>query len=196
MQKVLRPLYDWTMRLAAHRRASWALGGVSFAESSFFPIPPDALLIPMVLADRSKAWFYATLCTATSVAGGVAGYLIGLLLFDTVGKPLLDLYGYGAEFASFASRYNDWGAWIVFFAGVTPFPYKVITIASGVTKLDIMTFMVASVLARGARFYAVAGLLYWFGPPIRDFIERRLGLVATVSLILLIGGFVAVRYLA
>lgn len=196
MQRLLRPLYDWTMRLAAHRRASWALGIVSFIESSFFPIPPDALLIPMVLANRRRAWFYATLCTVTSVLGGVAGYLIGLLLFDTIGKPLLDLYGYGAEFSQFAARYNDWGAWIVFFAGVTPFPYKVITIASGVTKLDIFVFMVASVLARGARFYAVAALLYFYGPPIRDFIERRLGLVATVSFALLLGGFLLVRLLA
>jgi membrane protein YqaA with SNARE-associated domain len=193
MQKLLRPLYDWTMRLAAHPRAAWALGIVSFVESSFFPIPPDALLIPMVLANRAKAWFYATLCTVTSVLGGVAGYLIGLFLFDLVGKPLLDLYGYGAQFNDFAARYNEWGAWIVFFAGVTPFPYKVITIASGVTQLDIVTFMVASVLARGARFYAVTALLYVYGPPIRDFIERRLGLVATVSFLMLLGGFLAIR---
>jgi membrane protein YqaA with SNARE-associated domain len=196
MQRLLRPLYDWTMRLAAHRRASWALGTVSFIESSVFPIPPDALLIPMVLANRRRAWFYATLCTVTSVIGGVAGYLIGLLLFDSVGKPLLDLYGYGEKFDEFASRYNDWGAWIVFFAGITPFPYKVITIASGVTKLDIFVFMIASVLARGARFFAVAALLYVYGPPIRDFIERRLGLVATVSFALLLGGFLLVRMLA
>jgi membrane protein YqaA with SNARE-associated domain len=196
MQKLLRPLYDWTMRLAAHRHASWALGTVSFIESSIFPIPPDALLIPMVLADRRKAWFYATLCTVTSVIGGVAGYLIGLLLFDSIGKPLLDLYGYGEKFSEFAGRYNEWGAWIVFFAGVTPFPYKVITIASGVTHLDIWVFMIASVLARGARFFAVAALLYVYGPPIRDFIERRLGLVATVSFALLLGGFLLVRILA
>jgi membrane protein YqaA with SNARE-associated domain len=196
MQKLLRPLYDWTMRLAAHRHASWALGIVSFVESSIFPIPPDALLIPMILADRRKAWFYATLCTVTSVIGGVAGYLIGLLLFDSIGKPLLDLYGYGEKFNEFASRYNEWGAWIVFFAGVTPFPYKVITIASGVTHLDVWVFMIASVLARGARFFAVAALLYVYGPPIRDFIERRLGLVATVSFALLLGGFLLVRILA
>jgi membrane protein YqaA with SNARE-associated domain len=186
---MLRALYDWTMRLAAHPRASWALGTVSFIESSVFPIPPDALLIPMVLADRRRAWFYATLCTVTSVLGGLLGYLIGWLLFDTIGRPLLELYGYGQHFAQFAGRYNEWGAWIVFFAGVTPFPYKVITIASGVTQLDLVVFTVASVLARGLRFYA-------FGPPIRAFIERRLGLVATVSTVLLLGGFLAVRLLA
>ncbi|MBM3528515.1 MAG: DedA family protein [Alphaproteobacteria bacterium] len=192
---MLRALYDWTMRLAAHPRASWALGTVSFVESSFFPIPPDALLIPMVLADRRRAWFYATVCTITSVLGGMAGYLIGWLLFDAIGKPLLEIYGYGREFAQFAGRYNEWGAWIVFFAGVTPFPYKVITIASGVTQLDLIVFTVASVLARGLRFFLVAGLLYAYGPPIRAFIERRLGLVATVSTLLLFGGFAAVKFL-
>lgn len=193
---MLRALYDWTMRLAAHRRASWALGTISFVESSFFPIPPDTLLIPMVLADRSRAWFYAALCTVTSVLGGIAGYLIGWLLFDAIGRPLLDLYGYGPQFAKFAANYNEWGAWIVFFAGVTPFPYKVITIASGVTHLDLIVFTIASVLARGLRFYLVAGLLYAYGPPIRAFIERRLGLVATVALVLLLGGFAAIRLLA
>lgn len=195
MQRLLRSLYDWTMRLAAHRRAPWALGTVSFVESSVFPIPPDALLVPMVLAERSKAWFYATLCTVTSVLGGLAGYLIGFLLFDTLGRALLNFYGYQAQFDQFASNYNEWGAWIVFIAGVTPFPYKVITIASGVTQLDLVVFMVASVLARGTRFFAVAGLLYLYGPPIRDFIERRLGLVATVSTAMLLGGFLAIRFL-
>jgi membrane protein YqaA with SNARE-associated domain len=193
---MLRALYDWTMRLAAHPRAPWALGAVSFVESSVFPIPPDTLLIPMVLADRRKAWFYAALCTVTSVLGGMAGYLIGLLLFDVLGRPLLELYGYSQHFEQFASRYNEWGAWIVFFAGVTPFPYKVITIASGVTQLDLLVFVVASILARGLRFFLVAALLYVFGPPIRAFIERRLGLVATIATVLLLGGFAAVRLLA
>jgi membrane protein YqaA with SNARE-associated domain len=193
---MLRPLYDWTMRLAAHRNATWALGSVSFAESSFFPIPPDALLIPMVLADRARAWAYATLCTVTSVLGGFAGYLIGFFLFEAIGQPLLEFYGYSGKFQDFAARYNEWGAWIVFIAGVTPFPYKVITIASGVTQLDLVVFMVASVVARGARFYAVAGLLYLYGPAVRSFIERRLGLVATVAVALLLGGFMLIRVFA
>jgi membrane protein YqaA with SNARE-associated domain len=184
------------MRLAAHPRAAWALGTVSFVESSVFPIPPDVLLIPMVLADRRKAWFYAALCTVTSVLGGLAGYMIGWLLFDALGRPLLELYGYREHFAQFAARYNEWGAWIVFIAGVTPFPYKVITIASGVTQLDLTVFMMASLFARGLRFFIVAGLLYVFGPPIRAFIERRLGLVATVATGLLLGGFVVARMLA
>jgi membrane protein YqaA with SNARE-associated domain len=192
---MLRGLYDWTMRLAAHRRAPWALGGVSFVESSVFPVPPDVLLIPMVLAERAKAWFYAALCTLASVLGGLAGYLIGLFLFDTVGRPILELYGYTAQFEEFAGRYNEWGAWIVLMAGVTPFPYKVITIASGMTRLDLAVFLLASLVARGVRFFLVAVLLYAFGPPIRDFIERRLGLVTALGFVLLIGGFLAVRLL-
>lgn len=192
---MLRRLYDWTMNLAGHRHAAWALGGVSFVESSVFPIPPDVLLIPMVLRERAKAWFYATVCTLTSVLGGLAGYAIGYFLFETVGRAILNAYGYAAEFDHFAARYNEWGAWIVFIAGLTPFPYKVVTIASGVTSLDLIVFTLASVISRGMRFYAVAGLLYWFGPPIRAFIEARLGLVFTIFVIGLIGGFVAVKYL-
>ncbi len=190
---MLRRLYDWTLSLAAHRHAPAALAGVSFIESSVFPIPPDVLLIPMVLARRAKAWAYAALCTAASVAGGVAGYLIGWLLFDALGRPILELYGYGDKFGEFAAQYNDWGAWIVFIAGVTPFPYKVITIASGVTQLDFLVFLAASIAARGLRFFAVAALLYKFGPPVQAFIEKRLGLVFTVGVVLLIGGFAAVR---
>jgi membrane protein YqaA with SNARE-associated domain len=192
---MLRRLYDRTMALAAGRHAEPALAGVAFAESSFFPLPPDLLLIPMVLAARGRAWRYAALATVASVIGGLFGYLIGAFLFDQLARPLLDFYGYGAKFDEFAKLYNDWGVWIVLFAGVTPFPYKVITIASGATGLNLAVFMVASVVARGLRFFIVAALLYWVGPPIRDFIERRLGLVFTVFMVLLVGGFVAVRYL-
>jgi len=159
-----------------------------------FPIPPDVLQIPMVLARRDRAWIYAAIATVASVLGGVAGYLIGWLVFDTVGRPLLDFYGYGAKFDDFAARYNHWGAWIVFIAGVTPFPYKVITIASGATGLPMPVFMVASVAARGLRFFVVSALLYWFGPPIRAFIERYLGLLAIVFVVLLLGGFALVKY--
>ena len=191
---MLRRAYDKTMELAAHRNAPWALAGVSFVESSVFPIPPDVMLIPMVLAERRKAWFFAGLCTIASVLGGAFGYLIGYFLFESLGEPILSLYGYEAAFEDFAHRYNEYGAWIVFFAGVTPFPYKVITIASGVTQLNFIVFMVASVLSRGLRFFVVAGLLYWFGPPIKDFIERYLGVLFTIFVILLFGGFVLVRY--
>ncbi len=192
---MIRPIYDWMMRAAGHPRAPQALFWVAFIESSVFPIPPDVMLLPMVLAKRLKAWAYAAIATVGSVLGGVAGYAIGYFLFDLVGKPLLDLYGYGDKFQQFAGHYNAWGAWIVFFAGVTPFPYKVITIASGATALNPIVFVVASVVARALRFYLVAALLYWFGPPIREFIERRLGLLTFVFFFLLLGGFVALKYL-
>jgi membrane protein YqaA with SNARE-associated domain len=149
----------------------------------------------MVLARRARAWFYAAICTIASVLGGIAGWLIGAFLFDVLAEPILQFYGYADKFEEFATRYNEYGAWIVFFAGLTPFPYKVITIASGATGLSMPVFLAASVLSRGLRFFAVAGLLWWLGPPIRDFIERRLGLLFTIFVILLFGGFVVARYL-
>ncbi|MEO0809294.1 MAG: YqaA family protein [Pseudomonadota bacterium] len=191
---MIRALYDWVMRLAAHRHASVALFAVAFAESSFFPIPPHAMLIPMVLADRSAAWRLALITTIASVLGGIAGYLIGYGLYDVIGKPVLEIYGAMEKFNSFRDRYNELGAWIVFFAGVTPFPYKVITIASGVTGLNFIVFILASIASRGLVFFAICGLLYFFGQPIRTFIERRLGLMFTIFLILLFGGFVAIKY--
>jgi len=191
---MLRALYNWTMDLAARRNAVGVLAAVSFVESSVFPIPPDALLIPMVLANRAKAWWYAFVCTLSSVIGGLAGYAIGFYLFEAVAEPLLDFYGYADKFGQFAQTYNDWGAWAVLIAGITPFPFKVITIASGATKLSLPVFIFASMVARMVRFFAVAGLIYVFGPPIRTFIEKRLGLVFAVSLALLIGGFVLAKY--
>ena len=192
---MLRRTYDRVMALSERPHALTALAAVSFVESSFFPIPPDVLLIPMVLAAPTRAWRIAFVCTVASVAGGMFGYALGYFLFESLGRPLLDFYGYAAKFAEFRALYNEWGAWIVFVAGVTPFPYKVITIASGVTALDPAVFTIASVLARGLRFFVVAALLRWLGPPIRDFIERRLGLVFTVFVVLLVGGFIAIRYL-
>lgn len=191
---ILRALYDWTMRLAATRHATAALAFVSLIESSVFPIPPDVLLIPMVLANRAKALWYASVATVSSVAGGLIGYGIGALLFEAIAKPILNLYGYLEQFDRFADYYNSWGAWAVLVAGITPFPFKVITIASGATHLSLTVFIVASVVARAIRFFLVAGLLYWFGPPIRTFIEARLGLMFTLFMVLLIGGFVVARY--
>jgi membrane protein YqaA with SNARE-associated domain len=193
---VLRRLYDWTLALARHRHALPALAAVSFIESSVFPIPPDVLIIPMVLAARERAWLIAGVATAGSVLGGLFGYLIGAALFDVLGQPILNLYGYSTEFYEFQARYNEWGAWIVFGAGLTPFPYKVITIASGVMHLDLGVFIVASVLSRGPRFFLVAALLWRFGAPIQRFIEANLPLLTTVFFLLLFGGFVAIRYLS
>lgn len=183
------------MTFAARPNAIWVLVTISFIESSVFPIPPDVLLIPMVLAARSRWLSLAMVCTVASVVGGLAGYAIGYFIYDGIGRPLLEFYGYGAKFSDFQQRYNDLGAWIVFIAGITPFPYKVITIASGVTQLDITTFSVASIFARGIRFFIVAGLLFWLGPPIRVFIEKRLGIIFTAFIILLLGGFILLKYL-
>ncbi|MDW3204493.1 MAG: YqaA family protein [Alphaproteobacteria bacterium] len=191
---LIRRLYDWTLSLAAHRHAIWWLAAVSFVESSVFPIPPDALLIPMILAAREKAFRYALVCTIASVLGGLAGYGIGFFLFDTVGQPLVALYGAQDALAAVQSDFADNGWWIVLGGGMTPFPYKVVTIASGALSLDPLAFTAASVIGRGVRFFLVAALLWKFGAPIRDFIEKRLGLVVAVGFILLIGGFLLIKY--
>jgi membrane protein YqaA with SNARE-associated domain len=188
-------LYEWTMAQATRPYALWTLALVSFIESSVFPIPPDVLLIPMVLAAPSRAWWIATVCTVASVLGGLLGYAIGALLFEAVGRPILEFYGYVDQFADFQVRYNEWGAWIVFGAGLTPFPYKVITIASGVTGLDPGTFTIASIVGRGMRFFMVAALLWWFGEPMRRFIERNLGWLTILFFALLFGGFLVIKLL-
>lgn len=192
---MIRALYDWTLSLAGHRHAMWALAVVAFVESSVFPIPPDVLMIPMIIAAPQKAFRIAGVALLASVIGGLFGYWIGAALFDTVGEPVLRFYGKDAYFDDFAARYNAWGAWAVLFAGMTPFPYKVITILSGATGLNLAVFTVASIIARGLRFFIVAGLLWKFGPPIRDFIERRLGLMFVLFLVILFGGFALVKYL-
>jgi membrane protein YqaA with SNARE-associated domain len=191
---MLRRLYDWTMSFAGHRHATAALGAISFSESSFFPIPPDVLLIPMVLANRARAWVLAAWCTITSVAGGMLGYLIGALLYDSIGLWLIELYGYGGEVEAFRHAYAEWGAWIILIKGLTPIPYKVVTITSGFAGYDFLTFVALSIVTRGARFFLEAALLYRFGEPIRAFIERRLKLVTTIVAVALIGGLVAARY--
>ena len=192
---MIRPLYDWTLRLADRPNALVALGIVSFIESSFFPIPPDILMIPMIIARPSRAWLIATVALVTSVLGGLFGYFIGAVLFDAVGQPILDFYGKAEAGEVFAQKFNEYGAWAVLVAGVTPFPFKVITIMSGWTGLSLPVFITASILARGLRFFVVAGLLWKFGAPIRDFIERRLGLMFTLFMVILIGGFFLVKYL-
>ncbi len=192
---MLRGLYDWTLRLAEHRHALPALALVSFAESSFFPIPPDVLMIPMIIARPSRAFLIAFVSLAASVAGALLGYYIGWGLFESVGRPVLEFYGKTEAAAEFNRRFAEWGAWAVLIAGVTPFPFKVITIMSGWTGLSLSVFVVSSIIARGLRFFIVAGLLWKFGPPIRDFIEKRLGLMFTLFVLLLAGGFYAVKYL-
>ncbi|MEZ5911969.1 MAG: YqaA family protein [Paracoccaceae bacterium] len=192
---MIRGLYDWTLSLAQSRHALWALAAVAFVESSVFPIPPDILMIPMIIATPRRAWLIAFVALVASVLGGLLGYVIGAYLFDSVGQPVLEFYGKTAHFETFRQTYNDWGAWAVLIAGITPFPYKVITILSGATGLSLPVFIVASIAARGFRFFLVAALLWKYGAPIRDFIERRLGLMFTIALALLLGGFVVVKYL-
>ena len=192
---MLRRLYDWTIALSARPSAIWALGAVSFAESSVFPIPPDLILIPMSLARPHRAFFYAGICTVTSVLGGLLGYAIGALLYDTVGKFLIELYGYGDKADAFRAAYAHWGHWIILLKGVTPIPYKVVTITSGFAGYDLFWFTVLSIITRGARFFVLAALLYVWGEPARDFIEKRLGLTAFLFAVVFFGGIYAATFL-
>ena len=192
---MIRRAYDWTMRMATHRKAPQALFWVSFAESSAFPVPPDAMLIPMVLADRSRAWYYASLATLASVLGGIVGYGIGYFLYETLGVWLINAYGLARQFEAYRAAYNEWGLWIILIKGLTPIPYKLVTIASGAAAFNVWVFVAASIVTRGARFFMVAALLYWFGEPIRELIERRLTMLTTAFVVMLVGGFVVIRYL-
>lgn len=192
---MIKSLYNWTIRMADHPHALWVLAAVAFIESSVFPIPPDVIMIPMILARPSRAWLIAGVALVASVLGGMLGYAIGAFAYETIGEPILASLGKADAMAEFSTRFNDLGFWAVLTAGVTPFPYKVITIMSGWTGMPLATFIATSILARGLRFFIVAGLLWKFGAPIRDFIEKRLGLMFTLFIIILIGGFFAVRFL-
>src|SRR5262245_15817483 len=192
---MLRKMYDWCVNAAGKPYATWLLGFVSFVESSFFPIPPDAMLIPMGLARPKRAFFFATVCTITSVAGGVLGYVIGALLYDSVGLWLIKLYGYGAKVEAFREAYREWGAWIILIKGLTPIPYKIVTITSGLAAYPIVPFILLSIVARGMRFYAVAFLIHRYGERARAIIEERLTLWATLAAILLVVGIVVAVYL-
>ena len=192
---MLQSLYDRMMRLAASDHAVAALAVVAFVESSIFPIPPDVLLIPMVLAFPRRAWQYAAVATAASVIGGYLGYAIGYYTFNALGRPILEFYHVMDKYDALKASFDQWGAWIIIAKGMTPIPYKLITIASGALKFDLMTFTIASLVSRSLRFFLVAALLWWFGEPIRLFIERRLTLVTTAFVVALIGGFVLLRYL-
>jgi len=191
---MLRRIYDWCIAAADKPYAVWIIGLVSFAESSFFPVPPDVMLIPMSLARPQRAWFYALVCTVTSVAGGVLGYAIGALLYDSVGQWLIQLYGYGDRVEDFRSKYAEYGAWIILLKGLTPIPYKIVTITSGFAGYSLPLFIVFSVIARGGRFFIVAILLNRYGLWIRTQLEKRLGLWVAIGVGLLVLGFIiAVR---
>jgi membrane protein YqaA with SNARE-associated domain len=190
---MLRAMYDRTLALAASPRAPWWLAVIAFAESSFFPIPPDVLLIPMALARPGRAWRLALICTIASVCGGALGYLIGYAVFDQLARPVLEFHGYGAKFAAFQALYDKWGLWVILIKGMTPIPYKIVTIASGAAKFNFGVFMAASVVTRGARFFLVATLLHYYGDAVKDFIERRLTLVTTGVAVGIAGGFLILK---
>lgn len=192
---MIQRLYDWTLSLAEHPHALWVLALVSFLESSMFPIPPDIIMIPMIIARPNRAFVIAGVALVASVLGGMLGYAIGALAYDALGEPILRSLGKAHSMEEFATRFNDFGFWAVLAAGITPFPYKVITIMSGWTAMPLGTFIATSILARGLRFFLVALLLWKFGAPVRDFIEKRLPLMFTLALALLIGGFLAVKWL-
>lgn len=192
---MLRKSYNWILSYANKPNAIWVLGIISFAESSFFPLPPDPLLIAMIVANRKNAWRIATLCTVTSVVGGIVGYYIGAGLYETIGAWIVSSYGLEESFKNLQSDFMEWGFWIVALKGLTPIPYKIVTIASGVAGLDMTTFIVASIIARGFRFFMLGGLLWYYGPSIKEYIDRNLTLVTVGGLLTLIVGFVIVKYL-
>ncbi len=195
IHRLLHQMYDLMLNLSGHTNAMFFLFLVAFAESSFFPIPPDVMIIPMVLATPNKAWRIAGLATLASVLGGYFGYIIGAFCFDWIAKPILEMYNALEQFQEFEDYYHKFGAWIVFAAGLTPFPYKIITIASGVVHLDLFVFTVASILARGMRFFFVAWLLKKYGEPMKIFIEKNLGWLSVLFLVLLIGSFMLIKYI-
>lgn len=192
---MLRRFYDRILALSASPNAAWWLAAIAFAEASFFPVPPDMLLIPMALARPQRAWRLALICTISSVAGGALGWLIGYALFQQLAAPILALYGYGAKFAAFQSTFAEYGLEIILLKGLLPIPYKIITIAAGAAAYSFPVFMAASLLTRGARFFLVAGLIRYFGEPVRDFIERRLGLVTIAAAAGIVGGFLVLKVL-
>ncbi len=193
---MLRRVYNRLMGVAAHRRAAWWLALVAFAESSFFPIPPDVLLIPMVLAERRKAWFYAALATVASVVGGMLGYLIGSVLYDTLGQWIIATYHLQAQADHAVTLFRENAIKIMMVKGLVPvIPYKLVTITAGLARMDFLTFVLTSIAVRALRFFLVAGLLWKYGEPMRDFIERRLALVTTACAVGLVGGFLLVKFL-
>ncbi|HST37481.1 MAG TPA: YqaA family protein [Allosphingosinicella sp.] len=192
---MFRKLYDWTLRMAAHRHADRTLALVSFAESSFFPIPPDVMVVPMVLARREQAYRIAAICTIASVLGGMAGYAIGMFLYESVGQWLIRLYGMSDGIEGFRETYREWGAWIILIKGFTPIPFKLVTIASGIAGFNFGLFVLLATITRAARFFLIAFLLKRYGEPVQAFIEKRMNLVGWLVLIALVGGFAVVALL-
>jgi membrane protein YqaA with SNARE-associated domain len=192
---MLKQLYAWSIKHASHPRATWILALISFTESSVSPIPPDPLMFPMVIANRDRAWFLASICTAASVVGGALGYAIGYYLFQSIGVKILDFYNLNTAFETLQAWFNKWGFWIIVVKGLTPIPFKVVTITSGVTKLNFVTFILASIISRGSRFFIEAALLWRYGPKMHAIIEKNIWLVTISFITLLVLGFWVLKYI-
>jgi membrane protein YqaA with SNARE-associated domain len=191
---MLRRFYDAVIALSERPGAVWWLFGIAVAEASVFPIPPDALLIPMALARPRRAFFFAAVATCGSVLGGMLGYAIGFYLFDRLAAPIIHFYHYGAAFAAFQQKFAEYGVWVILIKGLTPIPYKIVTIAAGAAAFPFGVFVAASVATRGARFFLLAVLLRRFGTPVRVFIEKRLGLVTSAVAVGIVGGFLILKF--
>ncbi|GAB4128438.1 MAG: YqaA family protein [Acidobacteriota bacterium] len=190
----LRKLYDWVLAFAETPHGTWALFTLAVAESSFFPIPPDVLLMALAVAAPSRAFRFAAICSAGSVLGGVIGYVLGLEFYELLGRPIIEFYSAADAYQRVQQLYRDWDAIAVAVAGFTPIPYKVFTIAAGVFEINFATFLLASIVSRSARFFMIGALIWWMGPRIRAFIERYFNLLTVIFAVLLVGGFILLKY--
>ncbi len=191
---MIRRSYEKMMHYAGHPKAIWWVNIIAFAESSIFPIPPDPLIIAIILNKRSSAWLVATTCTISSVIGGLVGYCLGYGFYETIGHSIVHAYGMEEQIAHLQTQFQQWGFWIVALKGLTPIPYKIVTITSGLAQLDLTTFMLASLIARGLRFYLLAFLLWYWGPQIKEWIERYMTWILTIGLLALLSGFIIIKY--
>jgi len=190
----IRGLYDWVVGLANRPNSGRALFGIAFAESSFFPLPPDLLLIPLGIGDPKKTLRFAGICTAGSLLGALLGYLLGQEFYELIGRKIVEFYGAGEQYERVQALYQEWDAVAVLVAGFTPIPFKLFTIAGGVFQINLATFLLATLVSRGARFFLLGGLIAWFGPAIGDFVDRYFNLLSIVFMILLLGGFWILKY--
>ncbi|MBB3266552.1 membrane protein YqaA with SNARE-associated domain [Azospirillum sp. OGB3] len=191
---MLKPLYNRILKLSARKDAVWWMSAVSFAESSFFPLPPDIMLVPMCLAEPKKLWRYTNICALASLIGGLFGYAVGFYLFESVGRLIIDFYNAQDSFQRFQDMFAEFGPWFLILKGITPIPYKLLTITAGFAHLDLTVFILCSIVARFSRFYMIAILLHFYGPQVRDIIEKRLMLVTTVLLVIIIGGLLSFKF--
>jgi len=190
--KLFEPLFDRVLGWARHPRAEWYLGALSFAESSFFPVPPDVMLAPMTVATPTRAWRFAGITTVTSVLGGLAGFMLGIWALEAL-LPLIERWGYAESYLRAREWFEEWGFWAVLAAGFSPIPYKIFTITAGAMAMPLAPFALASLVGRGARFYLVAGLLYWGGPRVEEMLRKYVELLGWLFVALLVGAYLLLR---